>query len=182
MPKNLSLAFRLDPSFEPEAVHVYTRALENVDDAPFTYIELRTAVRALVEKGLSERDALMSVFVTAETLGRDRHSLLKSTEDHLEALERENDQIMAAMSTRLTEGLAAERKAIEDIRGKQRDIRQQIDQLQRQLADAEEEEKRLNGELGKVKGRVEAQGERLQAVFEAFRKEISADLASMRAA
>ncbi len=175
-------AFRFDDALEPEAVQVYARALEGVDGAAFTYIELRTAVRALIEKGISQRDAMMSVFVTAETLGRDRHSLLKSTEDHLAALEAEQDKILAAMATRLTEGLTAERRAIEEVRAQQRQLREQIDELQRKLGAAEAEERRLTGELGQVKSRVEAQGERLQAAYEAFRREISADLAAMRAA
>ncbi len=182
MSKNVSAAFRLDDSVDAEASQVYARALAQVDDATFTYIELRTAVRSLVEKGLSERDALMSVFVTAETLGRDRHSLLKSTEGHLAALETEHDKILAAMATRLTEGLAAERRAIEEVRGQQRQIREQIDELQRSLSAAEGEERRLTSELGQVKTRVESQGERLQSAYEAFRREISADLASMRSA
>lgn len=182
MPKDLSNAFSLDATHDPEAVQVYARALSHVDDAPFTYIELRTAVRTLIEKGLSQRDALMSVFVTAETLGRDRHSLLKSTEDHLAALEVEHEKIMAAMSTRLTEGLAEERRAIEAVRQRQTQLQLELAALQLKLKAAEDEERKMTAELGQVKGRVEAQGQRLQAVYEAMRQEISADLAAMRAA
>lgn len=182
MAKNITAAFKFGPELDVEAAQVFAKALQQSDTATFTYIELRIAVRKLLERGMSPADAFTSVFVTAETLGRDRHALLESTEAYLATLEREKDKMQAAMQARLSEGLAAENAAIEALRQNRAEIESQIRKLQDQMRKTEEKEQQQLAALEQVEVRVKAQGEKLMQAYEAYRREISADLAAMRSA
>ena len=180
MTRDLSAAFALDADLDPSSVEVYERALRDTEASGFGYLQLRTAVQKMVAMGMSERDALASVFVTAETMGQDRLALLKNAEAHLATLEEERGKIRAAMTKRLTDGLAADRKAIAAEKQKQTDLREQIKDLERRLEDSAAEEARLQEDLRTIESRVEEQGQKLEAVYEAYHRAISADVAAMR--
>ena len=182
MPRDLAAAFGLSGKHDADAVGVYARVLEASDSATFSYLELRTAVQKLIARGMSEHDAFTSVFVTAETLGRDRHAMLESAQGHLDVLEREHEAIERAMQVRLTEGMERERRAIDAVLAKQAEIQKRIAELDAQLGEAETEEQRLRAQLAETEQRVATQGERLKAVYEQLKREMSADLATMRAA
>ena len=178
----LRAAFPFTPDHDAEAVQVYAQALDSADEHAFGYLELRAAVQRLIGRGMDAQSALDSVLVTAETLGRDRRAMLASTQAHLDTLDREHDQIEAALTKRLSEGLAAEHRAIEQAVARQRELQTQIERLTRELAAAKTEEAGLVGQLEATRARVETQGERLTAVYEILKREISADLATLRTA
>lgn len=181
MAKDIATAFQLDDGLDENAEAVYRKALSTVAKESFSYVELRTAVRKLVARGMSEGDALASVLVTAETLGQDRGALLKSAEAHLQKLDAERGKIQAAMENRLTDGMAKDRARVEAAVKKQADIKLKMEALKRELSAAEEKEQSLTQELAGARERVEQQGQLLDEVYEAYHREISGDLAAMRA-
>lgn len=180
MSKDLRAAFDLGADLDPASVEIYERALAGADATGFGYLELRTAVQRMLKMGMSERDALASVFVTAETMGQDRLALLKNAEAHLATLEEERGKIRAAMTKRLTDGLAADRAAIAKEQRKQDELRERMRELQRELQASEAEEQRLRDDLATIQSRVEEQGAKLEEVYEAYHRAISADVAAMR--
>ena len=180
MSKDLRAAFDLGAELDPASVEVYERAIASADAPGFGYLELRTAVQRMLGMGMSERDALASVFVTAETMGQDRLALLKSAEAHLRSLEEERGKIKAAMEKRLTDGLAADRAAIAEQQRRQTETRAEMERLQRELEASKAEEERLREDLASIEARVAEQGGKLEAVYEAYHRAISADVAAMR--
>ena len=182
MAKDISAAFQLDSDLDAGARAVYEKALSTVGKSDFSYVELRTAVRKLVSRGMSEADALDSVLVTAETLGQSRTALLKDAEAHLEKLDRERGKIREAMEKRLTDGMAKDRARVEAAVKQQADIKLKMAALEKELAAAEAKEETLETELAGARERVERQGQLLETAYAAFHREISGDLAAMRAA
>ena len=180
MAKDISAAFQLDGSLDESAVGVYGKALSTVARENFSYVELRTAVRKLVARGMSEGDALASVLVTAETMGASGGALLKSAEAHLKRLDTERDKIAAAMQKRLTEGMAKDRQRVEAAVKQQADLKLQMAALEKSLAAAEAKERELRATLASTEERVQRQGEQLDAAYEAFKREISGDVEAIR--
>lgn len=181
MAKDIKSAFQLEAGLDANAVAVYEKALSTVAKESFSYVELRTAVRKLLQRGMSQQDALASVMVTAETLGQDRAALLKSAEAHLNRLSGERKKIAEAMDKRLTDGMAQDRARVEAAANKQADLKLKIGALERELIAAEEKERALAEALETACERVEEQGKLLDDAHAAFHREISSDLAAIRA-
>ena len=179
---NVSEAFANASHLDQEALKAFDHGLDKVDQSAFTYLHFRRATQRLLASGLSAKQAMESVFITAEAIGIDRSQLLRSTELYLQALDQEKAKIDRAFQNRVNEGLAIQEKAIQKEAEQIKNLENSIQELKARLESSRQKHTELLENLAAERDRLEERAELLQQAYQNLKSEMSADLAQMREA
>lgn len=179
MAKDPARAFNRDGSLDPDSVAALSRALAAADRAEFSYLEFRLAARKLIDRGIDPASAYESVFTTAETIGVSRDRLLESARTYLATLDAERANFDAALEKRLTDGMREDEARIAAADARIEELQAERERLERELRDAAERKRRLEGDLASVRERVTARGEAFAAAHAGMRAAVEGDLAQM---
>ena len=161
-------------------VEILMNALQKSNQEGFDYMEYRQSLHNLKDMAMDEATRFKSAFAMAQTLGVTQAKLLDSGRFYLGVLEQEQEKFNNAHAQQRSKLVGEREKEQEDLEAGIRQRAAQIEQLQREMVEAQNRMQQIGSEIATNTQKIENTRSDFEATFTAVYAQIQSDLSKIQ--
>jgi chromosome segregation ATPase len=161
-------------------VDILMNALQKSNQEGFDYMEYRQSLHNLKNMAMDEATRFKSAFAMAQTLGLTQAKLLDSGRFYLGVLEQEQEKFNNAHAQQRSKLVGEREKELEDLDAGILQRTAQIEQLQREIVEAQNRMQQIGSEIGTNTQKIENTRSDFEATFMAVYAQIQSDLSKIQ--
>ncbi|MFZ4635624.1 MAG: hypothetical protein ACOYNO_15570, partial [Saprospiraceae bacterium] len=153
-------------------VEILMNALQKSNQEGFDYMEYRQSLHNLKDMAMDEATRFKSAFAMAQTLGVTQVKLMDSGRFYLGVLEQEQEKFNNAHAQQRSKLVGEREKELEDLEAGIRQRTAQIEQLQREMVEAQNRMQQIGSEIATNTQKIENTRSDFEATFTAVYAQI----------
>lgn len=172
---DLKKLFGNTESLEDKFVVTILKAFKANSTDAFDYLKFKQSVHAMESLNIDESLRLKSAFATAQTMGVNKDKLIKSINEYLSVLDKEQSEFSTALKKQIDSKVKGSLERIEKYKKEAEGINAKIEKLKKDQAEYQEAVVTLQAQIDKTTKKIENTRNQFVETYDYFKRVINED-------